>query len=221
LEELVSAQNTAFHQAFLQAVDDMKIGHFKPIESYLELVPHGERDELARMLSDVLLARGPAPTPSATQSEGYARALAVIDDVLGTVTAAGMLPSALKSMRDARGIEREQVVDTIASDFGITGPAGRKALARNYHHLETGKLLGSKLKRSLMESLARIFQIDVRDLLAGARPTTDPQHPSAAPAMGRGIGGHSASTRSAVAEDLLPDPEVELVEQLFHGGLDD
>lgn len=215
------ARNTRFHQAFLQAVDDMKIGTFRPIESYLQLVPHGERDELARMLSDVLLARGPAPTPSASQSEGYARALAVIDDVLSSVTPAGMLPSALKTMRDARGIEREQVVDKLASDFGVTGSAGRMALTRNYHYLETGKLLGSKLKRSLMESLARIFQIDVRDLLAGARPTTDVQRPSAAPAMGRGGGGHTASTRSALAEDVLPDPEVELVERLFHGGPDD
>ena len=119
-----------------------------------------------------------------------------------------------------RGIEREQVVDALAADFGITGAAGRKALERNYHQLETGKLLGSKLKRSLMESLARIFQIDVRDLLAGARPTSDAQLPVAVPGMGRG-GGHATSTRSALAEELLPDPEVERVERLFHGGPDD
>jgi hypothetical protein len=216
----MSASNTVFHRAFLQAVDDMKVGTYKPIESYLKLVPHGERDELARMLADVLLARGAAPTPSAAQSEGYARALSVIDDVLGTATPAGMLPTALKTMRGARGIERDQVVDALAADFEITGAAGRKALERNYHQLETGKLFGSKLKRSLMESLARIFQIDVRDLLAGARPTSDAQLPVAAPAMGRGS-GHAASTRSAVAEDLLPDPEVDRVERLFHGGPDD
>jgi hypothetical protein len=216
----MSAPNTAFHQAFLQAVDDMKVGTYKPIESYLKLVPHGERDELARMLADVLLARGAAPTPSAAQSEGYARALSVIDDVLGTATPTGMLPTALKTMRGARGIEREQVIDALAADFEITGAAGRKALERSYHQLETGKLLGTKLKRSLMESLARIFQIDVRDLLAGAQPTSDAQLPSVAPAMGRGC-GHAASTRSALAEDLLPDPEVECVERLFHGGPDD
>ncbi|MHB8695015.1 MAG: hypothetical protein ACYDHH_27590 [Solirubrobacteraceae bacterium] len=217
----MNARNQPFDQAFWQAVDDMTAGTAKPIESYLELVPRRERDELARMLADVLMARGPAPTPSATESEGYARTLAIIDDVLGAATLAGILPSALKTMRDARGIEREQVIDVLAADFHIKGAAGRKALERNYHHLETGTLVGTKIKKSLMESLARIFEIDVRDLLAGAKPTTDAPRLSAVPAMGRG-GGSSSSTRAAAQADaVLPDHEVELVERLFHGGPDD
>lgn len=213
----MSARGRAFNQAFWQAVDDMNAGAHKPIEAYLELVPSRERDELARMLADVLLARGPAPTPSATETEGYARTLAIIDGLLGTPTAAGILPQALKTMRDARGIERAHVVVALAADFEITGAAGLRALERNYHCLETGKLLGTKLKKSLVESLARIFDIDVRDLLAGAKPTSDLPRLSAVPALGRGSGG-SASARSKTADDLLPDPEVERVERLFHGG---
>ena len=216
----MNARNQAFDQAFWQAVDDMNAGTAKPIESYLDLVPSAERDDLARMLADVLAARGPAPTPSATESEGYARTLAIIDDVLGTGTPAGILPQALKTMRGARGIEREQVIDTLAADFEITGAAGRKALERNYHRLETGKLLGPNLKKRLLQSLARIFDIDVRDLLAGAKPTVEAPRLSAAPAMGRGSGG-SGSVRSVRADDLLRDPEVEFVERLFHGGPDD
>ncbi len=217
----MNARNQAFDQAFWQAVDDMNAGAAKPIESYLKLVPSHERDELARMLADVLMARGPAPTPSATESEGYARTLAIIDDVLGTVSPAGILPSALKTMRDKRGIERDRVVDALAADFGIKGQAGRKALARNYHHLETGKLLGTKIKKSLMESLARIFDIDVRDLFAGAKPTGDAPRLSAVPAMGRGSGATASTRAAAQADDVLPDPEVELVERLFHGGPND
>jgi hypothetical protein len=216
----MNARNQAFNQAFWQAVDDMNAGAAKPIESYLKLVPTHERDELARMLADVLMARGPAPTPSATESEGYARTLAIIDDVLDNASLAGILPSALKTMRDARGIERKHVVDALVADFEIKGAAGRKALERNYHHLETGKLLGTKLKKSLMESLARIFDIDVRDLFAGAKPTGDAPRLSAVPAMGRGSGARSTRT-AAQADDVLPDPEVELVERLFHGGPDD
>lgn len=217
----MNGRNQAFDLAFWQAVDDMNAGTAKPIESYLELVPRHERDELARMLADVLMARGPAPTPSATEREGYARTLAIIDEILGTASPAGILPLALKAMRDARGIEREHVIDALAADFDIKGAAGRKALERNYHHLETGKLLGTKIKNSLMASLARIFEIDVRDLFAGAKPTADAPRLSAAPAMGRG-GGASRSTRAAdQADDVLPDPEVELVERLFHGGPDD
>jgi len=216
----MNAHNQAFDQAFWQAIDDINASAAKPIESYLKLVPTHERDELARMLADVLMARGPAPTPSANESEGYARALAIVDDVLGSLSPAGILPSALKTMRDARGIEREHVVDALAGDFEIKGVAGRKALERNYHHLETGKLLGTKLKKGLVESLARIFDIDIRDLFAGAKPTGGAPRVSAVPAMGRGTGTRSTRT-AARAGDMLPDPEVELVERLFHGGPDD
>ena len=214
------AGNEAFHQAFWQAVDDMHAGSAKPIDTYLRLVPRHERDELARMLADVLLARGPAPTPSAEESEGYTRALAIIDEVLGTAGPAGMLPSALKAMRDARGIEPDEIVEKLAADFEVTGNAGRKALERNYHRLETGKLLGPKLATPLLESLARIFVIDVRDLLAGAQPTGKVPRLSSVPAMGRGSGPSSSPRRAEHAADLLPDPEVERVERLFHGGPD-
>lgn len=152
----MNVRNQAFEQAFWQAIDDVHAGAVKPIESYLRLVPTHERDELARMLArmlaDVLVARGPAPTPSAQESEGYVRALAVIDDVLATASPAGMLPQALKTMRDARGIERDDIIDRLAADFEITGAPGRKALERYYHRLETGGLLGTKLASRLMES---------------------------------------------------------------------
>ena len=107
----MNARNQGFDFAFWQAVDDMQSGAVRPIEAYLELVPAPDRDRLARMLADVLVARGPAPTPSAEQSEGYTRTLAIVDDMLGAATAAGILPSALKAMRNARGIDREHVID--------------------------------------------------------------------------------------------------------------
>ncbi|HUY58506.1 MAG TPA: hypothetical protein VMV16_02235 [Solirubrobacteraceae bacterium] len=212
--------NEAFDQAFWQAVDDMHAGAVKPIESYLRLVPRHERDELGRMLADVLLARGAAPTPSAQENEAYTRALAVIDDVLGSAGPAGMLPNALKTMRGARGIEPDEIVEKLAADFDITGTAGRKALERNYHRLETGTLLGTKLATRLLESLAQIFDIDVRDLVAGAQPTGKAPRLTVAPAMGRGSGATGPSGRGERAPDLLPDPEVERVERLFHGGPD-
>lgn len=216
----MNTRNQAFEQAFWQAVDDMHAGAAEPIESYLRLVPLNERDELARMLADVLLARGPAPTPSTQESEGYARALGIIDDVLGTASPAGILPQALKTMRDARGIEFDDVVDRLASDFEITGSAGRKALERNYHRLEHGKLLGNKVAKRLMESLAQIFVIDVRDLFAGAQPTGGAPRLAPAPAMGRGSGSSRPQRGAGRADDLLPDTEVERVERLFHGGPD-
>ncbi len=216
----MKANNEAFDRAFWQAVGDMQAGAARPIESYLRLVPRHEHDELARMLADVLLARGPAPTPSVEESAAYARAVAVIDHVLGTSGPSGLLPNALKTMRDSRGIEPDQIIEQLALDFEITSAAGRQALERNYHRLETGKLLGTKLASRLLESLARIFEIDVRDLLAGAKPTGSAPRPSAAPAMGRSSGAATSPRQTERAPDPLPDPEVERVERLFHGGPD-
>jgi hypothetical protein len=216
----MKAGNEAFDRAFWQAVGDMQAGAARPIEAYLRFVPRHEHDELARMLADVLLARGPAPTPSAEESKAYARAVTVIDEVLGTSGYSGMLPRALKTMRDARGIEPDEIIEQLAVDFEITGAAGRKALERNYHRLETGKLLGTKLASRLLKSLARIFEIDVRDLRAGAQPTGKAPRLSAAPAMGRSSGGATSPGQPERAPELLPDPEVERVERLFHGGPD-
>jgi hypothetical protein len=215
----MSAAEDAVERAFWQALEDLKQGAEKPIEDYLRLVPREQRQELAQLLSDVLLVRGPAPAPEAAESEGYKRALTVVDEVLGTRGAAGILPGALKAMRNARGIEPDTVVERLAADFEVEGEEGRQALARNYHRLETGTLLGSKLSRRLLSSLASVFDVDPAELLAAARPAAQGPSLKSVPAMGRS-GGAREPSPSRSSGERLPDPEVELVERLFHGGLD-
>jgi hypothetical protein len=214
----MSAPEDAFERAFWQALEDLKAGTEKPIEDYLQLVPREQRQELAQMLAAVLLARGPGPPPSGAESEGYRRAVAVVDEVLGSRGAAGILPGALRAMRNARGIEPDGVVEQLAADFEVEGEEGRRALARNYHRLETGALLGSKLSRRLLKSLASIFDVDLAEIQAAARPAAKGPSLKGVPAMGRGAGVPKPSSRPAAAS--LPDPEVELVERLFHGGPD-
>jgi hypothetical protein len=170
------------------------------------------------MLADVLAARGPAPAPGATESEGYKRAVAVVDEVLGARGVAGVLPGTLKAMRNARGIEPDGVVERLAADFEVRGEEGRQALARDYHRLETGKLLGSKLSRRLLSSLAAIFAVDPGEILAAARPAAKGPALKGVPAMGRSGDPGAPPPRSSSTR--LPDPEVELVERLFHGGPD-
>lgn len=214
----MSAAEDAFEQAFWLAIEDLKAGSEQPIESYLRLVPRDQREELGRMLADVLAARGPAPAPETADSEGYRRAVAVVDEVLGSRGVAGILPGTLKAMRNARGIEPDSVVERLAADFEVQGDEGRQALARNYHRLETGKLLGSKLSRRLLSSLASIFDVDPDDVLAAARPAAKGPALKSAPAMGRG--GDPGAPTAPPPTARLPDPEVELVQRLFHGGPD-
>lgn len=214
----MSAAEDAVERAFWQMLNDLKEGSEKPIESYLALVPLDQRDELGRLLADVLLARGPAPVSSSSESEGYRRAAAVVDEVLGSRGVAGILPGTLKAMRRARGIEPEGVVERLAADFEVQGKEGRQALARNYHRLETGKLLGAKLSRRLLGSLASIFDVDPAEVLAAARPAAEGPSLKSVPAMGRSGGARAPSPPPPSARP--PDPEVELVERLFHGGPD-
>lgn len=217
----MSSRSDSFERAYWQALDDIQEGTARPIETYLVLVPRKERDELALMLSDLLLARGAAPTPSREEREGYERALAAIDGVLGDRKHAGILPGALKTMRRARGIEAEAVVAALASDFEIQGDLGRKALERNYHRLETGKLLGNKLSRRLLESLARVFDVDPDDLIAGARVSGPAAPMKAALAMGRPSGSSAVARPKPSGPNLgAVDPEVERIERLFLGGPD-
>ncbi|MGN6254925.1 MAG: hypothetical protein ACTHO8_08085 [Solirubrobacterales bacterium] len=215
----MSAGEDAFERAFWQALEDLRQGSEKPIEEYLRFVPREQRQELGRMLADVLLARGPAPAPDAAESEGYRRAVAVVDEVLGKRGTAGVLPGALKAMRGARGIEPDAVVGRLAADFEVRGDEGRRALARNYHRLETGTLPGSKLSRRLLRSLAAVFEVDVAEILAAVGPAAPGPSLESVPAMGRSAGDRKPPSSPAGA-GRLPDPEVELVERLFHGGPD-
>lgn len=214
----MSAAEGAFERVFWQALEDLKEGSEKSIEDYLRLVPPEQRQELTQLLADVLLVRGPGSPPDATDSEGYRRAVAVVDEVLGNRGAAGILPGALKAMRTARGIEPDAVVERLAADFGVEGEEGHQALARNYHRLETGALLGSKLSRRLLRSLAHVFDVDPGDVLAAAKLAAQGPPLRSAPAMGRSGGAAQKPSPSRSSGTGLPDPEVELVERLFHGG---
>jgi hypothetical protein len=214
----MSVGDETFERAFEQALDDLRAGEEKPIESYLRLVPEEDRPQLSEMLADVFLARGPGEPSRGGEREGYKRALAVVEEVLGSRGKSGILPGTLKAMRNARGIEPDAVVEKLAADFGVEGEEGRRTLARNYHRLETGALLGSKLSRRLLTSLAAVFDVDAAEIAAAARPAKEGPSLRSVPAMGRSDGTRPAP--GSRPSDRLPDPEVELVERLFHGGPD-
>jgi hypothetical protein len=212
--------SSSFDQVFWRAVDDLNAGQFEEVETYLELVPSTERDELAALLADVLSTRGPSPAAGTPTSEGYARALAVIDDVAGSAGPSGVLPEALRTIRHSRGIDRDLVVATLAHDFDIESGEGKKALERYYHLLESGRLLGSHLTRRLLASLAKLFELDLEDVYAGAQPTAPLAPAQTSPAFGRASGHSDVRTAGERQLATAMSDEERLVERLFTGGPD-
>lgn len=213
----------AFEQAFMAAIDDLSAGrlHDDP-GHYLRTVPAARHEEFTRRLSALMAARGPS-AHDAVSAEAYEAALAAVAAVKASTGPAGILPGALSQLRKARGVERETLVDQLAAEYEI-GPAGRDALRRYYHWLESGQLIGQNISHRLLRSIAAKLDANGDDFISAARATVRRAvGPSlrAVPAMGRSA-GDSGFSASGHAERTVAgrDPDVELVERLFCGGPD-
>jgi hypothetical protein len=207
----------AFDQAFLAAIDDLNAGclHDDPAH-YLRAVPAARHDEFSRRLTALMVARGPA-----RHDEAGVEACDAALSAVNATTSAGILPDALRELRKLRGVERDALVDALAAEYGV-GPAGRDALRRSYHELETGMLAGPRIAHRLLRSLARHLAADGDDFVAAARAVVR-RGPAlrAAPVLGRSAG--DAGPRRAPAPSRRAGgahPDVELVERLFTGGPD-
>jgi hypothetical protein len=214
----------AFDHAFLAAIDDLNAGrlHADPAH-YLRRVPAVRHDEFTRRLTALMAARGPAEHEEVT-AEARDAALAAVAAVTPGAATEGILPGALRRVRKAHGIERDTLIDALAAEYEL-GPAGRDALRRSYHRLESGALAGPRIAHRLLRSLARHLGADGEDFIAAARAVVGgPAGGRPAPAMGRSASGseprrdHAAAARSRPAGGR--DPDVELVERLFTGGPD-
>jgi hypothetical protein len=169
-----------------------------------------------------MIARGPAEHDEHDEvgADAYDAALSAV----AASTSAGILPDALRELRKLRGIERDALIDALAAEYDV-GPAGRDALRRSYHELESGTLAGPSIAHRLLRSLAGHLDADGEDFIAAARAVVR-RGPAlrAAPVMGRSAGGaeqRRAPARVAGSRRIgPPDPDVELVERLFTGGPD-
>ena len=210
-----------FDQAFLAAIDDLNAGclHDDPAH-YLRAVPAARHAEFSRRLTALMIARGPARHDE-VGAEAYDAALSAV----AASTSAGILPDALRELRKLRGIERDALIDALAAEYGV-GRAGRDALRRSYHELESGALAGPSIAHRLLRSLARHLDADGEDFIAAARAVVGGSaRLRPAPAMGRSAGGSQQQRREpppvAGSRSIdRPDADVELVERLFTGGPD-
>jgi hypothetical protein len=212
-----------FEQAFTIALDDLNNDRLAAPEEYLTMVPRARHDEFVHRLTAAMAQRGPIEGVDELSSEAHRRALAALAQVHGHGGSCGILPGALIALRRARGIERNDVLAHVASEFAI-GPSGEPTLRRYYHRLETGGLLGAKVSHRLLRSIATRLGASAEDFIAAVQPTGVSPTPIAVQAMGRGSGTRgrprSVNDRAAAAARARSDPDVELVERLFCGGAD-
>jgi hypothetical protein len=211
----------AFEQAFTIALDDLNNHRLGDPEDYLAMVPRARHDEFIGLLTAAMGERGPIARADELCAEGHRRALAAVAEVQGSSGPCGVLPGALITLRRARGIERDAVLDHVAKEFAI-GQSGQPALRRFYHRLETGTLLGSKVSHRLLRSIAARVGASGDDFIAAIQPIGERARLVGAPAMGRSAGRGRVPARGPASEarEVGPDPDVELVERLFCGGPD-
>lgn len=213
---------TGFEQAFARALDDLAHDRLADPDEYLTMVPAARRDEFVDRLTAVMADRPPSTAVAA--GEAHERALAAVATARGASGPSGILPEALIALRRARGVERDDVLDHLATELEI-GAGGRPALRRYYHQLETGTLLGSRVSHRVLASLARRLGARVEDFVAAIQPTGGPARGALGGALARGAGdarpGAAAGRAGrAPSREVSPDPDAERVAQLFCGGPD-
>lgn len=208
-----------FEQAFTLAMDDLNNDRLGTPEEYLGMVPRARHEEFLRLLTAAIAERGPTGTGEALSSEGHRRALAAVAQVRGSTGSSGILPGALIALRRARGIDRDDVLDHLAAEFGI-GERARPALRRFYHRLETGGLLGSNVSHRLLRSIATRLGASGDDFVAAVQPTGQIPRSFGIAAMGRSAGSTRRPGPSQLdnTRPVSLDADVELVERLFCGG---
>lgn len=209
-----------FEQAFTIALDDLNDDRLAAPEEYLKLVPRARHEEFTHRLTAAIAERGPIEGADELLSEAHRRVLAAVARVRGSAGPCGILPGALIALRQARGIDRDSLLDHVAAEFEI-GRGGRPALRRFYHRLESGTLLGSKISHRLLRSIAARLGASGDDFIVAAQPSGAPPRLVGVPAMGRAAAGSRRGPDSGQRSDaryVAPDPDVELVERLFCGG---
>jgi hypothetical protein len=210
-----------FEQAFTIALDDLNNDRLLAPEQYLKLVPQARHDEFTDRLMAAMAERGPIDGIDELSAEAHRHALAAVARARGSAGPCGILPGALIALRQARGIDRDELLDDVAADLEIGG-GGRPTLRRLYHRLESGSLLGSKVSHRLLRSVAARLGASGDDFIAAVQPTGTPTRPVPAPAMGRAAGSRRGpgARQGNDARYVAPDPDAELVERLFCGGPD-
>ncbi len=209
---------SAVEQVFFEALEDLRDGRGRPMQSYLERVPANDREQLADMLA-AYFASQRSPSDPHADPEVFEQALATIDRVMSEASGpAGLLPDMLVELSRTRGMRRREIVDRLQENLAVPDRA-RGFLEQLYHRLESGSISGTGLSRRLLEALGDVFRMPEQELEVASIPIGPPKTLRPAQAFGRGPGGGFMKAVVPLPGEPPPD-ELELREvyQLFFGG---
>ncbi len=202
-------------QLLSEFCDAWNAGERPRVSEFLEQAPAGDREELAALIR-TFLEQAPTPdfspeTLAAISSEPAVSELASLIE-----SQSGFWPTLLPRLRRRSKLTRDQVVAQLAGLLGLKGKEAR--IHPYYHQMETGTIEPGGVSRRVLEGLASVFKVDVREIEEAGDFPVSPAGPKAAffrhysthelagpPAMNLELGAHSPG-------------DLDEIDQLFLGG---
>ena len=148
-------------QLLSEFCDAWNAGERPRVSEFLEQAPAGDREELAALIR-TFLEQAPTPdfspeTLAAISSEPAVSELASLLE-----SQSGFWPTLLPRLRRRSKLTRDQVVAQLAELLGLKGKEAR--IHPYYHQMETGTIEPGGVSRRVLEGLASVFKVDVREI---------------------------------------------------------
>jgi hypothetical protein len=196
-------------------IDAWNAGERPRVPEYLAKAPAADREELAALIR-TFLEQAPTPDYSPEKLAAIASEPAV-KELSGLIESqSGFWPSLLPRLRRRSKLTRDQVVAQLAGLLGLEGREPR--IHPYYHQMETGTIDPRGVSRRVLEGLAKVFKVDVKQIEEAGDFTLMP--PSGAPAYLRSYKAREVMGAEAVDFNAPASPGAPMdeVDQLFLGG---
>ena len=205
-----------------QFIDAWNAGRRPDVDAHLERAPEAERAGLAEDIAS-FLTWAPTPGYDAAAFDAIAAEPAVQAALAAARGPSGLWPELLPRLRQRATLSTTQLAAALVDMLPL--PSGSERKTESYLiRMESGELEPTGVSRRLLDGLARILRVPVRELEgAGDLGSWRAPPPPASAAQFRAQAGAAESVREdrEVLADILaaaPDQDWDEVDELFRGG---
>lgn len=148
-------------QLLSEFIDAWNAGERPRVSHYLGQAQQDDRDELAALIRTFLEQ---APTPNySPETLAAISSEPAVTELSGLIESqSGFWPTLLPRLRRHSKLTRDQVVAQLAGLLGMEGKEAR--IHPYYHQMETGTIEPMGVSRRVLEGLASVFKVDVREI---------------------------------------------------------